>query len=96
MRGKRPAILAAGAVTLFLTLAAVCGAACAGDAPVAATTPGITQPAKPQAPAAETVLNTHEVESILGREVRSSADENMGRVVDVLVDQQRPSTRGGD
>ena len=33
-----------------------------------------------------TVLNNHEVEGILGREVRSSADENMGRIVDVLVD----------
>jgi hypothetical protein len=83
MRGKRPAILAAGAATLFLTLAAIFGAAGAEDAPVAAGTPGNTQPAQP---AAETVLNTHEVEGILGREVRSSANENMGRVVDVLVD----------
>jgi len=33
-----------------------------------------------------TVLNKHEVEGILGRDVRSSADEDMGRVVDVLVD----------
>ena len=38
------------------------------------------------APAAVTVLNNHEVEGILGREVRSTADENMGRIVDVLVD----------
>ena len=38
------------------------------------------------APAAVTVLNSHEVQGILGREVRSSADENMGRIVDVLVD----------
>jgi hypothetical protein len=80
MRGKHPAILAAGAATLFLTLA-TCGAACAEDAPIA---PRSTQPA--QTPAAETVLYNHEVEGILGREVRSSADENMGRVVDVLVD----------
>ena len=33
-----------------------------------------------------TILNKHEVEGILGREVRSAADENMGRIVDVLVD----------
>jgi hypothetical protein len=33
-----------------------------------------------------TVLASHEVESILGREVRSAANENMGHVVDVLVD----------
>lgn len=33
-----------------------------------------------------TILNNHEVEGILGREVVSAADENMGRIVDVLVD----------
>lgn len=33
-----------------------------------------------------TVLAGHEVQGILGREVRSAAGENMGRIVDVLVD----------
>src|SRR5689334_76171 len=33
-----------------------------------------------------TVLSTQEVQGILGREIRSTADENMGRIVDVLVD----------
>jgi len=33
-----------------------------------------------------TVLNNHEVQGILGREVRSATNENMGRIVDVLVD----------
>jgi hypothetical protein len=33
-----------------------------------------------------TVLGSQEVQPILGREVRSTADENMGRIVDVLVD----------
>jgi hypothetical protein len=33
-----------------------------------------------------TVLDKQEVQGILGREVRSTADENMGRIVDVLVD----------
>jgi hypothetical protein len=33
-----------------------------------------------------TVLGTGEVQGILGREIRSTADENMGRIVDVLVD----------
>jgi sporulation protein YlmC with PRC-barrel domain len=41
-------------------------------------------PASP--PAAVTILNNHEVEGILGREVVSSAGENMGRIVDVIVD----------
>ena len=35
-----------------------------------------------------TILETQEVQSILGREVRSTADENMGRIVDILVDDQ--------
>jgi len=35
-----------------------------------------------------TVLNKHEVEGVLGREVRSSTDENMGHIVDVLVDRE--------
>jgi PRC-barrel domain len=35
-----------------------------------------------------TVLNRHEVEGVLGREVRSATDENMGRMVDVLVDRE--------
>ncbi len=32
------------------------------------------------------VLNSHEVEGILGRQVRSAANEDMGRIVDVMVD----------
>ena len=34
------------------------------------------------------MLDTLEVQGILGREIRSTADENMGRIVDVLVDGQ--------
>jgi hypothetical protein len=33
-----------------------------------------------------TVYDRGEVQGILGKEVRSSADENMGRIVDVIVD----------
>jgi len=33
-----------------------------------------------------TVFEKHEVQGILGKEVRSAADENMGRIVDVVVD----------
>ena len=55
------------------------------DSPTSAQ-PSATQPAAPTPPAAETILNNHEVEGILGREVLSTANENMGRIVDVLVD----------
>ena len=43
-------------------------------------------PAAPQVAPEVTILNKHEVEGILGREVRSPTNENMGRIVDVLVD----------
>ena len=33
-----------------------------------------------------TVFDHREVQSILGKEVRSAVDENMGRIVDVIVD----------
>lgn len=33
-----------------------------------------------------TVLGSKQAEGILGKDVRSSADENMGRIVDVIVD----------
>jgi hypothetical protein len=37
-------------------------------------------------PTSVTVLGSKEVQGILGSEVRSAADEDMGRIVDVLVD----------
>ncbi len=49
--------------------------------------PPASQPAPTaEAPPAVTILNNHEVEGILGREVLSAANENMGRIVDVIVD----------
>jgi hypothetical protein len=44
-------------------------------------------PAPPNPPPASmTVLGNHEVEGILGRDVVSTANENMGRIADVIVD----------
>jgi PRC-barrel domain len=46
-------------------------------------------PATPEAPQTApqiTVLNKGDVEGVLGREVLSATNENMGRIVDVLVD----------
>src|SRR5271155_2332058 len=42
--------------------------------------------ATPLAIPESTILNKHEVDGVLGREVRSATDEDMGRIVDVLVD----------
>jgi hypothetical protein len=64
----------------------------AEDAPGTTTTappsatPAAPQTPPPQVPASVTVLNKHEVQGVLGREVLSAANENMGRIVDVLVD----------
>jgi hypothetical protein len=52
--------------------------------PAAPATPQPNPP--PPATPEITILAKHEVEGILGRDVRSAADEDMGRVVDVLVD----------
>ena len=37
-------------------------------------------------PPAVVILKSHELEGILGKEVRSATGENMGRIVDVVVD----------
>jgi hypothetical protein len=92
MRGHHSTVAAAAA---FLALTVVVGVALSDDtAPPTQATPTPAAPAPapsppapaPSPPAAVTVLNTHEVEGILGREVRSTSNENMGRIVDVLVD----------
>ena len=43
---------------------------------------------EPAPPPSITVIGARDAHGILGREVRSAADENMGRIVDVLVDGQ--------
>src|SRR5262245_56235841 len=41
---------------------------------------------EPKPPPSVTVIGARDAHGILGREVRSAADENMGRIVDVIVD----------
>jgi len=48
-------------------------AACSSTVGCAEATPDVT------------VLNTHEVEGVLGRQVRDPTNQDMGRIVDVLV-----------
>ena len=82
MRGTfRPAIAAAALLALS---AGVIVAAAENDADKAEAP--AASPASPPAAPEITILNKHEVEGVLGREVRSTADENMGRIADVLVD----------
>jgi hypothetical protein len=100
MRVKHPAALAIVVTVLLVSAAFRAGAAdntpastdAQSSSPQSNSAQGSGAPAtlQPQPPAAVTVLTNHEVEGILGHEVVSSANENMGRIVDVLVD------RGGE
>jgi hypothetical protein len=57
--------------------------------PAARADPATLPTAKPPEAAPEpsvVVLGSWQAQGVLGREVRSSADENMGRIVDVIVD----------
>jgi hypothetical protein len=87
MRGKTLLRIPSTIIALSLAWSIPCmiGAAFSEDAqPPAATTP--PAPAAAPQPPSETILNNHEVEGILGREVLSAANENMGRIADVIVD----------
>jgi len=74
MRGSWQAALAFALIAFGL----------AGSAP-ADETVGIRATATPANPTV-TVVQPRQVQTVLGREVRSSANENMGRVVDIIVD----------
>jgi hypothetical protein len=84
MPGNKPLITT---LLVILMTAYAAGFALAEDA----QTPPQSQPADHPAGNVEeapsiTVLNNHEAGGILGREVLSAANENMGRIVDVIVD----------
>jgi hypothetical protein len=87
MRKDHPAVAAAAAIALIV-LAAVVSIATAEDTPAPARTDqpdgGPANP--PPVPPGVTILENHEAGGILGKEVRSANDENMGRIVDVVVD----------
>jgi hypothetical protein len=83
------AIILALMFVIIFALAVTIGAALAANTPAPApapSSPADNPAAAPNVPAALTILNSHDVEGILGREVLSAANENMGRVVDVIVD----------
>jgi PRC-barrel domain len=81
---------ATAAMTLIVFSAAVFSAA--QDIPAAQLQAVQPPDASGKAPAGSsreptvTVLDNREVQGVLGKEVRSAADENMGRIVDVIVD----------
>jgi hypothetical protein len=84
MRAKR--LTKTVVTTAFLAVTAS-GSAISENAPASAPSEPTDRPATATVePPSVTVLNNHEVEGILGRQVLGAADENMGRIVDVIVD----------
>jgi hypothetical protein len=72
---------------LAAVVAAVAPAFAQTDAPPQANRPVPQGGAKePAPPPSVSVIGARDAHGMLGREVRSAADENMGRIVDVIVD----------
>src|SRR5712671_6688026 len=99
MRAKRPLALT---MIVFVSLSAVASRA-ADDtvvpqaSPKAAppnTAPAAAAPKDGVPPPSVTIIGAADAHGVLGRDVRSAADEDMGRIVDVVVDRaDRKSTR---
>ena len=81
MRGRRWFIVAG---LLLFSVAAVASRA-ENEAPAAAV-PSAAPTKEAAPPPSVTVIAPKEAHGVLGRDVRSPADEDMGRIVDVIVD----------
>jgi hypothetical protein len=87
----RARIFVTFAAAAYAALAAASGAEQAADdkgsPPASKTAPqeGAKQPAPPPS---VTVIGARDAHGILGRDVRSAANEDMGRIVDVIVDRE--------
>jgi hypothetical protein len=79
MSGKRWFI----GLALILAVFAV-AASCAADEPQAAAPSAATKEAAP--PPSVTIIGARDAHGVLGRDVRSPTDEDMGHIVDVIVD----------
>ncbi len=86
MQTRRRAALAVIALAALSALAPLAIADDTTASPPPAKQQDDSGTATPGGPPAVQVLNSHEVEGILGRQVRSTANEDMGRIVDVMVD----------
>jgi hypothetical protein len=86
MRASRQFIFIA--VVLAMLTAPACWAQNDKASPQVAPQPSPPQitPKEPAPPPSVTIIGAREAHGVLGREVRSAADENMGRIVDVIVD----------
>jgi len=76
---------------LAVSLAAAAAVRAADDAaapPAAKTAPQGSAAKEPAPPPSVTVIGARDAHGILGRDVRSPTDEDMGRIVDVIVDRE--------
>src|SRR5439155_15896604 len=71
---------------LVMALVRPAGAQVQGEAPQAGRSISQDVAKEPKPPPSVTVIGARDAHGILGREVRSAADVNMGRIVDVIVD----------
>jgi hypothetical protein len=93
MRARRQYIFIAVALAMSASAALSAendkGPQADGNAPPPAQPQNPAPPAAPKEPApppSVTIIGAREAHGVLGREVRSAANENMGRIVDVIVD----------
>jgi hypothetical protein len=84
MYGNQPAAAVAAAIALIGLAVAIPISMAEDNPPPARTSEHDASP--PEATPAVPILESHELQGILGKEVRSATDENMGRIVDVVVD----------
>jgi hypothetical protein len=82
----------AGILITLLAVSLVAAAVRAADdaiaPPAARTTPQGNAAKEPAPPPSVTVIGARDAHGILGRDVRSPTDEDMGRIVDVIVDRE--------
>src|SRR5881394_2068358 len=71
---------------LLVTVLATVAIARAQSESPPAKPPSQETPKEPAPPASVTVIGARDAHGILGRDVRSAANEDMGRIVDVIVD----------
>jgi sporulation protein YlmC with PRC-barrel domain len=82
------AVVGAVAVIAFAAISIAIPMTRAEDGPLSARSekPDVDAPVNPETPPAVVILRSHHLKGILGKEVRSATGENMGRIVDVVVD----------
>jgi hypothetical protein len=85
----KPLVATSAVALLIAALATLATASAQTDTPPPANR-AVPQgaPKEPAPPPTVSVIGARDAHGVLGREVRSAADEDMGRIVDVIVDRE--------